>query len=171
MVFAGVIQWRFSTKQIEEIRRRAKEETIEEILSELSISSFSELNKDLEARFSTNKKEVNYVKFKLREYQFSQLEYEVTKISQREVFVGRLSYLLDVYRNFLVENPDFFTRIVEKYDSIISIRYHEKKLDINDRLIDAIIEKMYSIDSDSGNTSEQVRRLSSSVAMYRKENN
>lgn len=167
LVFAGVIQWRFSTKQIEEIKRRAKEETVEEILKELSSNSFPEYNDDVKKNFLSQEAKINQFRLEMKNYQVSMLEYEVDKICSRELFLGRLLRLLDVYQKFLIQNPETFDWLTDKYESIIMIRFFDQKLDINDKSIDRIIERLYAIDSEIGTKSMKVRNFSKKISQFR----
>ena len=39
LVFVGVVQWRFSSKQMEQLKERTKQETIKEIEDNLGVST------------------------------------------------------------------------------------------------------------------------------------
>lgn len=164
LVFAGVVQWRFSSKQIEQLKETTKQELIQEIEETLGVSNLPQFKNEIQESFKKIESERNM-------FEHSQLDYEILKLSNQEHFLGHLIYLMDIYRNYLLRHFGNFNYFMSRAESLIVIKHHDKKVDIHSQQIDKLIEKMSEFESTFNEKSEKLKSFNNQISFYRKEQN
>lgn len=163
LVFVGVIQWRLSTKQIEQLKERTKQETIREIEESLDVSSLKDFKRIIH-------KEIEELEKKNNLFGHAQLDYELTKFyTEKKEFLWHISYLMDIYRNNILSSFNDFNYFVSRVDSLISVSYLEKEIDIDihSKHIDNIIDKMTNYESTFNEKSEILGRFQNQIKYFR----
>lgn len=163
LVFVGVIQWRLSTKQIEQLKERTKQETIREIEESLDVSSLKDFKRIIH-------KEIEELEKKNNSFGHAQLDYELTKFyTEKKEFLWHISYLMDIYRNNILSSFNDFNYFVSRVDSLISVSYLEKEIDIDihSKHIDNIIDKMTNYESTFNEKSEILGRFQNQIKYFR----
>ena len=173
LVFAGVIQWRLSSKQIEEIKEKTKKETITEIENLLEVSNLIEFKNDIHNRLESYDSDVslitNDIEKRRNKFEYNLLGYELIQLHNKEHFLVNIVYLIDIFDEYLSSSLGDFNYFVSRVESLISIRYREKSLNIQLNDIDVIIEKMDKIESSFNERSEKLKQFKNHLKLYRSE--
>lgn len=173
LVFVGFVQWRFSSKQIEQLKEQTKKETIQETEKILGVSDLVEFKNEIQENMkfidSKNSEKMINIEKERDDFEASLLEYEIMKLHNQEYFLGHLVHIMDVFENHLLSHFGNFNYFIVRVESLISIRHHEKRVDINSKTIDRMIEKMTEIESSYNENSEGLKKFKDHISFYRRE--
>lgn len=165
LVFVGFVQWRFSTKQIEQLKEKTKQETIREIEESLGVSSLIDFKSDIQ-------KKVEKIEKKNYEFGHSQMYYEFTKLNtEKKDFLWHIPNLMDVYKNNILSSFNDFNLFVSTVGNLIIVSHTQetKIIDINSPHIDKILKKMTDYESKFNKKSEKLERFQHEITYFRNE--
>lgn len=163
LIFVGVIQWRFSIKQIEQIKEKTKQETIREIEETLGVSNLYEFKKDMQNNFEDIENKRDF-------FESAQFDYELNKLYvQDRIPLWHITYLMDIYKVYILKSFTNFDYVVSRVSNLIFIGDNEKKLDINLQSdhIDNIIWKMAEFEKNFNEKSEKLKKMRNEINFYR----
>lgn len=161
--FLGFLQWRLSTKELDNLKEKTKQETIREVEKALGVSNLNEFRSNI-------KEKVDDVEKEQYRFGYAQLDYEITKLyNGNELLLWQLTYIMDVYRNQILKSYNDFNYFVSRIDSLILTfpDGNEKSIDIHSRHIDNIIQKMSEFESVFDEKSEALESFQNHVLYYR----
>lgn len=159
----GIFQWRFSSRQMEQLKEKTKRETIREIEEYLGVSSLAEFKRNIENNIDNIGK--NYDAF-----EDAQLDYELNKLyMQDEIPLWHLTYLMDIYKCHILKSFKNFDYVVSRIASLIFVGNNENKIDMNTQSahINNIIRKMTEFEKKFNENSEKLERFRNEIKYHK----
>lgn len=159
--FIGYLQFRLTKQQIERLKEKTKQETIEEIERDLGVSSMVELKSSIQ-------KQIEDVEKKHYSFGYHQLHFELTKMAnEKETSWWHLVYLMDVYESSILKSFHDFNYFVSEVDSLIFNAHREGRIDINSQHIDKVIKKMKKFEDKFRQKSENLEHFQKQISYHR----
>ena len=164
--FIGIIQWRLNTKQLEQLKEQTKQETINEIEESLEVSSLADFKLELERE---REKEREKVEEQFNYLSYNQFDFELEKLSNEDTIpLWHLTYLLDIHKSNILLSINNFNYYVLRLESLISVAYAHKKIDINSPHIAKIVLKLSEFEKTFNEKSEKLENFKNIISYYQK---
>lgn len=117
LTFAGILQWRLSNKQIQQIKEETKAETIADIEKIISVSDLHKLKDEISFPLIERMEKGDKFGEDILHYERSSLDLAFLNLHRSPFPIGDLVLLIDVYSPYLkrnVENLNYFMSKIEK---------------------------------------------------------
>lgn len=156
----SLIQWRFTSRQLKEMKEKTKQETIKEIEKLLDVSNIVDFKDDTTQKF-------NELKTKNDKENSQRFHYELTVLfNENDVQLWKINYILEVYEDYIlnsIKNFNFVVSRISSYILCINDQREEKVVDFNSPHIDNIIKKLTNFEKKFNEESESLRNFESRI--------
>lgn len=156
----ALIQWRFTSQQLNKLKEKTKQETIKEIENLLGVSNISDLNREIEE-----------VSAKQDSFQYHFLHNSLNELfNEEKAQLWKIVQLLDTNKDHILKSINNFNYVVSRIDGYIvtlNDMRDEKLIDYNSTHIDKIIERLSRYENEFNEKSEELREFKNAIAYRR----